>query len=116
MRELDNGKDEIMTVMKVALVNLAMHPRGRYFGDDYQHATWCRLAPFFRLPSRVVQGAETVHVELRPFNDQQFNRDLAALCAKVDELRPCLPDGRRLVFAVSGARSLSLDAQRKRIA
>jgi len=116
MRELDNGKDQIMTAMKVALVNLAMHTRDRYFGGDYQHATWCRLAPFFRLPGRVVQGPDTVHVELRPFNDRQFNRDLVALCAKVDELRPCLPDGRRLVFAVSGARSLSLNAQRSRIA
>jgi len=116
MRELDNGKDQVMTVLKVALVNLVMHTRDRYFGDDYRHATWCRLAPFFRLPGRVVQGADTIHVELRPFNDRQFNRDLAALCAKVDELRPRLPDGRHLVFSVSSAKSLNLDAQRRRIA
>lgn len=112
MRELDNSKDQIMTIMKVALVNLAMHARDRYFGDDYRHATWCRLAPFFRLPGRIMQGPDTVHVELRPFNDRSLNRDLAELCAKVGELRPRLPDGRRLAFAMGGVRSLTSDAQR----
>jgi len=116
MGELDNGKDQIMTIMKAALVNLAMHTRDRYFGDDYRCTTWHRLAPFFRLPGRIVWGAEVVYVELRPFNDRQLNRDLAELCAKVDELKPRLPDGRRLAFAMNGARSLISNAQERRIA
>ncbi len=116
MRELDNSKDQIMTIMKVALVNLAMHTRDRYFGDAYRHATWCRLAPFFRLPGRIVQGPDTVHVELRPFNDWPLNRDLAELCTKVSELRPRLPDGRRLAFTKGGVKILTSDAQRRCIA
>ena len=48
MRELDNGKDQIVTLMKITLVNLAMHTRDRYLGDDYQYATWCCLVPFSR--------------------------------------------------------------------
>lgn len=93
MRELDNGMEQIMTSMKVALVNLVMHTRDRYFGADDRHATWCPLAPFFRLSGRIAWGANAVSVELRPFNDRQLNRDLAALCGKVGELRPRLPDG-----------------------
>ena len=37
-------------------------------------------------------------VELRPFNDRQFNRDLVRLCERVNTVAPQLPDGRRLLF------------------
>ena len=109
MHELDNGKDQIMTVMKVALANLGMWARDQWFPEDYAQATWRRLEPFFRLPGRVVYDADTVYVELRPFNDRQLNRDLAAVCAKALESRPHLPDGRRLVFTVAGAARPVLD-------
>jgi len=91
-----------MTVCKVALTNLAMWVRDRYFPRTYAQATWQRLAPFFRLPGRVIQGSATVQVELRPFNDRQLNRDLAEVCARVNQLQPALPDGRRLVLSVDG--------------
>lgn len=78
------------------------------FPPTYAQATWPRLAPFFRLPGRVVGGAATVVVELRPFNDRSLNRDLAAMCANVREAQPQLPDGRRLLFFVGGARSLTV--------
>ncbi len=71
-----------------------------YFPPSYAHTTWHRLAPFFRLPGRVVRGPETVRVALRPFNDRQLNRDLIALCVRVNEASPRLPDGRRLVLSV----------------
>jgi len=49
MHELDNRKDQIMTVCKLALTNLAMWVRDRFFPATYAHATWQRLQPFFRL-------------------------------------------------------------------
>ena len=61
-----------------------------------------RLAPFFRLPGRVIREPATVQVELRPFNDRQLNRDLAEVCARVNQRQPALPDGRRLVLSVGG--------------
>jgi len=103
MHELDNDKDQVMTVMKVALANLGMWVRDQWLPEAYAHATWRRLEPFFRLPGRVVYGPDTVHVEVRPFNDRPLNRDLAAVCAKVYEAKPHLPDGRRLVFTLTGA-------------
>ncbi len=98
MYELDNRKDQIMTVCKLALANLAMWVRDRFFPSTYTHATWQRLLPFFRLPGHVLWGREVVSVELRPFNNRQLNRDLLAVCQRVNEVQPRLPDGRLLIL------------------
>lgn len=102
MYELDHRKDQIMTVCKVALANLAMWVRDRYFPASYAHATWQRLLPFFRLSGWLMREADSVRLELRPFNDRQLNRDLAEVCAQVNQRQPALPDGRRLVLSVGG--------------
>ena len=101
MYELDNRKDQVMTVCKIALANLVMWTRDHYFPPPYAQATWQRLIPFFRLTGRIVRQAETVQVELRPFNDWQLNRDLAVICARVNAASPRLPDGRHLLLTVS---------------
>jgi hypothetical protein len=101
MFELDNRKDQVMTVCKVAMANLAMWVRDHYFPASYAHATWLRLVPFFRLPGTVISDATTVRVELRPFNDRALNRDLTSLCERVNQASPRLPDGRCLSFTLS---------------
>jgi len=88
MFELDNRKDQVMTICKVALVNVVMWTRDHYFPLTYAHATWKRLAPFFHLPGRVTQGPRAISVELRPFNDRQLNHDLVALCERVNQASP----------------------------
>jgi hypothetical protein len=105
-----------MTVFKVALVNLVMWTRDQYFPASYEHATWKRLAPFFHLPGKVIHGQDVVSVELRPFNDRQYNRDLAALCERVNAITTSLPDGRRLLFAVNDVVRPILDVQKRRVA
>jgi hypothetical protein len=116
MYELDDAKDQVMTVCKVALANLVMWARERFFPASYAHATWVRLAPFFRLPGRVSAEPERVCVELRPFNDRRLTRDLVAVCARVEAARPRLPDGRPLHLTVRGATRSILDAQERRVA
>jgi hypothetical protein len=116
MYELDNRKDQVMTVFKVALANLAMWTRDQYFPDSYAHATWERLAPFFRLPGIVRSNQQTVEVELRPFNDRQYNRDLHLLCQRVNQKQPHLPDGRLLMFSVATRSRPILDLQQRRVA
>jgi hypothetical protein len=116
MYELDNRKDQIMTVCKVALANLGLWVRDHYFPVEYAHATWHRLQPFFQLPGRIFWERDRVEVELRRFNDRALNRDLEMLCAKVAQEQPCLPDGRRLLFRVQGTAILLLDAQEKVVA
>jgi hypothetical protein len=100
MYELDNRKDQIMTVCKLALTNLVMWVRDRYFPPTYAHATWGRLLPFFQLPGVVTSSPSAIWVELRPFNDRQYNRDLLLLCQRVNEKHLHLPDGRLLLFSV----------------
>ncbi len=100
MYELDHRKDQVMTVCKVAMANLAMWVRDQYFPASYAHATWHRLAPFFRLGGTAVLNTNTVQVELRPFNDRALNRDLAILCERVNRASPRLPDGRLLSFTL----------------
>jgi hypothetical protein len=116
MYELDNRKDQVMTVFKVALANVVMWTRDHYFPESFAHATWQRLAPFFALPGLVIQGPTTVCVELRPFNDRQYNRDLIMLCERVNAATPQLPDGRRLLFQVRDMPCPVLHVQKLQVA
>ncbi len=101
--QLDNRKDQIMTVCKLALANLAMWVRDRFFPSTYAHATWQRLQPFFRLPGCIQWDHEAVHVTLRPFNNRQLTHDLLAVCQRVNEIQPRLPDGRLLMLHASSS-------------
>ncbi len=87
-----------------------------YFPAEYAHASWHRLQIFFQLPGRVHWGTDCVTVELKPFNDRALNRDLQAVCTKVAQAQPHLPDGRRLLFRVQGTSLPSLDAQEQAVA
>ena len=116
MYELDNRKDQVMTVFKVALANVVMWTRDHYFPESFAHVTWQRLAPFFHLPGLVVQGPTTVCVELRPFNDRQYNRDLVRLCERVNAAALQLPDGRRLLFQVHDMPCPVLHVQKRQVA
>ncbi|MCA1597657.1 MAG: hypothetical protein LC769_01320 [Chloroflexi bacterium] len=113
MYELTNDKDQVMTVCKVALANLGMWVRDRYFPADYAHATWQRLAPFFQVPGQVTWERERVRVDLRPFNDRHLTRDLHALCERVTAAAPRLPDGRHLVMTVAARPARISDLHRR---
>jgi hypothetical protein len=113
MYELNNEKDQLMTVCKVALTNLGMWVRDQYFPVDYAHATWQRLAPFFQVPGRVTWEREQVRVELRPFNDRQLTRDLHAVCGRVTAASLRLPDGHQLVMTVAAQPTCISDLHRR---
>jgi hypothetical protein len=100
MYELDNAADQVMNVCTVALTNLVLWVREQYFPASYRHATWARLAHFFRLPGRIVCTPSAVQVSLRPFPVRAWTRDLARLCERVAAARPRLPDGRVLTLSI----------------
>jgi hypothetical protein len=112
MYELDNHKDQIMTVFKLALANLAMWTRDQCFPATFAHATWGRLAPFFHLSGVVTSSLQTVSVQLCPFNDRHYTRDLVLLCQRVNEKQLHLPDSRLLLFSVQGMARPILHQQR----
>jgi len=113
MYALDNRKDQLMTVMKVALTNLAMWVRNQYFPASYAHAGWTRLQPFFQLRGTIQREADQIRVQVRPFNDRALNRDLQVLCTKVAAHPPLLPDGRRLLLEIGVNSCPALDQQRR---
>jgi hypothetical protein len=61
--------DQIMTVCKLALANVGMWVRDRYFPVEFAQASWHRLQPFFQLPGWIDWVRDRVEVELKPFND-----------------------------------------------
>jgi hypothetical protein len=57
-----------------------------------------------------------VCVELRPFNDRQFNRDLVRLYERVNTAALQLPDGRHLLFQIRDMPCPILDMQKRQVA
>jgi hypothetical protein len=104
MQELDNTKDQIMTLLKVGLANLGMWVRDHYFGESYQACGWERLLPFFKLGGWVTATPTEVKLDFSPFNHRGMERDLQELCQKVNTEGVHLPDGRRLVLTVGHRR------------
>lgn len=102
MFELDNRKDQLMSVFNIVLTNLIMWTRDTFFPNSYARVTWKTLQPFFRLPGRIETNATTCTVTLRPFNDLTLKRDLIQLCQKVNNAELKLPDGLALHFRVIG--------------
>lgn len=100
MYELDHAKDQIMTLFKVALANLGMWVRDHYFGESYQHCSWQRLLPFFKLGGRITTTTNEVRLEVCAFNNRELARDVEDVCRNVNTRGANLPDGRRLVMAV----------------
>ena len=74
--------------------------RDRYFGESYQHCSWQRLWPFFKLSGRVTTTEDEVQLEVCAFNNRALVRDLEEVCRNVNAASPTLPDGRRLVVSL----------------
>jgi hypothetical protein len=100
MYELDNRKDQMMTICTLALANLAMWTRDQCFPASSAHATWARLAPFFPLPGPITASRHMVSVHLCPFHDRPYHCDLSLLCQRVHAKQLHVPDGRLLLFQV----------------
>ena len=64
MYDLEQAKDQVMSVLKLALTNLVMWARDHYFPATYAHATWHRLWRVDRhegdeLLATTIDGGET---------------------------------------------------------
>jgi len=77
-----------------------MWVRDRYFGQRYQHCSWQRLFPFFKLGGWITTRTSEVQLDVCAFNNRALVRDLEDLCRNVYTSGATLPDGRRLVVAV----------------
>ena len=109
MQELDNTKDQLMTLLKVGLANLGLWVRDHYFGESYQTCGWERLLPFFQLSGWITATETEVRLDFSPFNHREMERDLQDLCRKAHASGVHLPAGRRLVLTVGQQRRRRLD-------
>jgi len=90
-----------------------MWTRDHYFPESVAHATRASTGPM--LPS-ARSGRTTVCIELRPFHDRQYNRDLVVLCERMYTTAPQLLDGRRLLFQVHDMPCSVLHVQNRQVA
>jgi hypothetical protein len=77
-----------------------MWTRDQCFPSSYAHATWTRLVPFFQLSGIITSSRHAVSVQLHPFHNRHYNRDLSLLCHRLNEKQLHLPDGRLLLFSL----------------
>lgn len=112
MYELNDQKDQIMSCLKLSLVNLVMWLREHYFPASYRNVTWERLVPFFRLGGWIRWEVSRIEVELRGFNDRELSRDLSWVCEKMNAAQLKLADGRTLVFTIKEAKEASASVSR----
>ncbi len=84
---------------EIASMSNHMWVRDRFFPSPYAHATRASLATVFSVGRLVCCGIGRESMwKLRPFNNPQLTRDLNAVCRRVNEVRPRLPDGRLLIL------------------
>jgi hypothetical protein len=74
--------------------------RDQYFGESYQHASWQRLLPFFKLGGWITTTTSEVQLDVCAFNNRALVRDLEEVCRNVNASGATLPDGGRLVVSV----------------
>jgi hypothetical protein len=84
----------------LGLANVGMWVRDEYFGESYQHCSWQRLLPFFKLGGWITASTNEVKLEVCAFNNRALVRDGEDLCRNVNAGAVTLPDGRRLVVTV----------------
>jgi hypothetical protein len=79
MYALEHAKDQVMTVLTLALAKVVMWTRDTYFPLTYARATWHRLAPFFRAASLgrlgyADSGGRTAPVQCSPAQPRSGGR------------------------------------------
>jgi hypothetical protein len=73
MYELENNKALCMTVREPGAGESGHVGEEAVFSPPpYAHATWHRVAPFFRSPGLMREEQHSLLVELRPFHDPRF--------------------------------------------
>ena len=100
MYELDDRKDQLMSALRVFLVNVLQWLRGTVFPESYARATYETLAPFLRMGGFVVEHPDCIEVFLDGFWQSAKQRDLEEIVARCNARRFTGPDGRPLRFDI----------------
>jgi hypothetical protein len=100
MYELDDRKDQLMSALRVFLVNVLQWLRGAVFPESYARATYETLAPFLQMGGFVVEHKDCIEVLLDSFWQSAKQQDLEEVVARCNARGFTAPDGRPLRFGV----------------
>jgi hypothetical protein len=100
MYELDNRKDQLVSALRLCLVNVLQLLRDTVFPESYARATYKTLAPFIQMGGFVIEHPDYTEVFFDGFWQSAKQRDLTEVVARCNAQQFTLPDGRRLKFAI----------------
>jgi len=100
MYELDDHKDQLMSALRIFLVNILQWLRGEVFPEAYESVTYKTLAPFLQMGGFVIEHPDCIEVFLDGFWQSAKQRELEEIVARCNALKFTAPDGRRLWFRV----------------
>lgn len=100
MYELDDRKDQLMSSLRVFLVNVLQWLRGAVFPESYARATYETLAPILQMGGFVVEQGDCIEVFLDGFWQSAKQRELKEIVARCNAQQFTAPDGRALRFGI----------------
>jgi len=103
MYELDDRKDQLLSALRVCLVNVLQWLRDTVFPASYTHATYKTLASFVQMGGFVIERPECLEILLDGFWQSAKQRDLEVVVARCNARQFTTPDGRPLRFGICPA-------------
>lgn len=100
MYELDDDKDQLMSALRLCLVNVLQWLRDTVFPASYAHATYKTLASFVQMGGFVIEYPDRIEVLLDGFWRSVKQRDLEEVVARCNAWPFTAPDGRPLRFGI----------------
>jgi hypothetical protein len=96
MYELDDRKDQLLSVLRLCLVSVLQWLRDAVFPDAYAHATYETVKAFIQMGGFVIEHPRFVEVYLDGFWQSAKQRALEELVARCNARQFTAPDGRLL--------------------
>ena len=103
MYELDDRKDQLISALRVFLVNVLQWLRDTVFPESYAQAAYETLAPFLQMGGFVLEHPDHIEVRLDGFWQSAKQRDLKEIVARCNARQFTAPDGRILRFGICPA-------------
>jgi hypothetical protein len=100
MYELDDRKDQLVSALRVCLVNVLQLLRDTVFPPSYAQATYETLKPFVQMGGFVIEDPEHIQIFLDGFWQSAKQRELTEVVARCNAQRFTAPDGRLLKFDI----------------
>jgi hypothetical protein len=100
MYELDDRKDQLLSALRLCLINVLQWLRDMVFPESYANATYKTLAPFTQMGGFVIERPDRIEIFLDGFWQSAKQHDLEKVVARCNAQSFIAPDGRHLRFGI----------------